>query len=224
MSFGSLILTVTSPVQTFAEPVTLAEARAWLELPEFEFETSPQIAPDSDRNAMIESLISAARHQAEIQEDKDLVRKQWDLHLDSFYDCDSFVDYWSYAGAVRPRGPLVSVDLVRYRDSDGNYTTLTEDTDYIVDIPRALILPTYGNSWPSFTEWPSSAVLIRFTSGYAPEDAFWNDAGKSIKLGMRYLISAWFNNRLPFESGNKEGISEYPWTVSALLRSVPRVG
>ena len=54
-----------------------------------------------------------------------LSRKQWDLSL----------DYWpSYR--IELREPLASVDLVRYRDSDGNYSMMTENTDYVVDTAR----------------------------------------------------------------------------------------
>lgn len=200
-SYGSLNLTVTSPVQTFSEPLTLAEVKEYLNLPL----RSPT---DADEDAMLESMITEAREVAEILQGRDLVRKQYDLSL----------DYFPYEIALR--APLVSVDLVRYRDSSGAYTTLAEGTNYIVDTAKqpGVMMPAYGVPWPSFTHWPSSAVLVRYTSGYSANDAFWNDAGARIKRGMLLLINHWFVGRLPFELGNKEGVNEYPFTVTSLLR------
>lgn len=197
---SSLNLTVTSPVQTFAEPLSLSEVKTFLSLPE----RSPA---DAAEDAMIEWFITAARTQAEILQGRDLVRKQWDLTLSCF----------GYR-EIELRDPLVSVDLVRRRDSDGNYTDLAVDTEYIVDLARhpGVILPPYGETWPSFTHWPTSAVLIRFTSGYSVSDVFWSDAGKLLKPGMLLLISHWFQGRLPFEVG-ASAVQEYPYGVTHCL-------
>jgi len=204
---GSLNLTVSSPVQSFTEPLSLAEMKSYLNVPD-------RAVADSYENTHIESLIQAAREQAEILQRRDLVRKQWDLSMDAFPTAE-----------IELRDPLVSVDLFKYRDSDGNYTTLAENTDYVVDTAKhpGVVTPAYGESWPSFTAWPSSAVLVRFTSGLVSTDVFWNDAGARVKNGMKLLISAWWNNRLPFEVGSG-ALVEYPFTVTACLSygAVPR--
>lgn len=206
-SYGTLTLTESSPAQSFSEPLTLTEVKKYLNLPE----RSPV---DGDEDLMLEGFIIAAREVAEILYGKDLIPKQYDLYLD-YFPCEIELD-----------GPLTSVDLVRRRDSDGAYTTLAEGTDYIVDLVRGCVVPPYSESWPSFTEWPSGAVLVRFTRGYSSTHPFWSNAGQRILVGMKNLISAWYNNRLPFEIGNKEGMNEYAFTVSALFGfgSVPRVG
>ena len=116
--------------------------------------------------------------------------------------------------------PLVSVDLIRYRDSEGEYHDLTADTDFIVDTSRhpGLVMPAYGESWPSFTCWPSSAVLIRYTAGYAPSDPFWTSGpGARIKQGMLLLISGWYNNKIPYQEFGNQAIQEYPFAVTACL-------
>jgi uncharacterized phiE125 gp8 family phage protein len=197
--YGTEALTEASPPQSFTEPLTLAEMKSYLKLPE--------ISPlDTEQDDLISSLITAAREQAEIGQHRDLVPKQFDrVH-----------DYWP-CHALELRAPLISVDLVKYRDSDGNYTTLVEGTDYIVDTSKqpGIIMPPYGTSWPTFTAWPSSAILIRYTSGYSASSVFWSDAGSRVRNGMRMLIAWWFNNRLPFE--NATVLSEYPYTVTACL-------
>ena len=198
MHTGSLNLTVTSPIQTFSEPLTLAEVQVWLGV--------PVLSPvDAESDTLISALISAAREQAEVLQGRDLIEKQWTLTLETF------------PPVVELRPPLVSVQSVTYKDSDGTTHTLAENTDYIVDTSKhpGIIMPPYGESWPSFTGWPTSPITIAFTSGFASTAAFWNEAGARVKLGMKMLISAWFNRRLPFEPSNI-GISEMPFTVTAL--------
>jgi uncharacterized phiE125 gp8 family phage protein len=190
--YGALRLTAASPPQSFAEPMTLAEAKGFLNLDE-------SFVVDDD---MLEAMIPAAREIAEIFQGRDLVEKQWDLWLDSWRQ------------VIELRDPLTSVDLVRYRDSAGNYTTLTEGADYIVDTSKqpGVVMPAYNTSWPSFTPWPSSSILVRFESGPSLTDPFWSDSGSRIKIGMRYLISGWYENRIPSVIGN---VSELPWSIKA---------
>jgi uncharacterized phiE125 gp8 family phage protein len=200
--YGSLNLTQQSPVQTFVEPLTNAEMYSYLKIPA----RSPV---DPEEDDYITSMISASREQAEILQNRDLVRKQWDLTY----------DYWmSYR--VQLRAPLVSVDLAQYMDSTGAITVMTEgpNGDYIVDASKqpGSIYPPYSKTWPTFTPWPTSALLIRFTSGYSNADPFWNDSGARIKTGMKLLISAWYNNRMPFEKG-AAATQEYPYAVTSCL-------
>ncbi len=193
---GTLKLTDASPVQTFAEVLTVGEVEHFLGL---------SSVTDPERTTLLESFIAGAREQAEILQNRDLIVKQWDLTRDYFPVYE-----------IELRQPLVSVDLFERKDSDGLTTQLAANTDYIVDIAKGIVLPPYGCSWPSFMPWPSSAVLVRFTSGFSAESVFWQDAGARIKTGMKHLISAWFNNRLPFEMGSSAA-QEYPFTVTALL-------
>jgi hypothetical protein len=203
--YGTIELTVASPPQSFCEPLSLAEVRKFLELPE----RSPEDLPEQ---TLLEGFVIGAREVAEILQNRDLTVKQYDYTLDFFPE------------EIELRTPLRSVDLIRYRDSDGNYTDLVEGTDYIVDTARGLVLPVYGGSWPSFAAWPSSAVLVRFSSGYAEDHPFWSQSGQRVLIGMKELISAWFHERLPFELSNL-AIQEYPYTVTSLLSfgAVPRV-
>ena len=205
VDYGTLRLTETSPVQSFDEPFTVAEIKTFLNLNNFD------LAEDD----LLTQFIVAAREQAEIYQGRDLVQKQFDLAY----------DYWP-TYRIPLRAPLVSVDLVRYRDSSGDYTTLVEDTNYIVDSSRSpgIISPPSGDSWPSFDPWPSSALLIRYTAGLASTDAWWADSGARIKIGMKMLISHWYGpGRMAFsETG---AISEFPFTITHLLSqgSIPRV-
>jgi uncharacterized phiE125 gp8 family phage protein len=166
-AFGSLALTETSPPQSFSEILTLAEVKSYLRLPD----RSPADEGEDDE---LTSLIVAAREQAEILQGRDLIRKQFDLSL----------DYWNNY-RIELRDPLASVDRFQYKDSNGTVTAMAEGTDFIVDTSRhpGFVAPPYNKTWPTFATWPSSAILIRFTSGYAPTSSFWSDAGARVKTG-----------------------------------------
>ena len=178
---GYLSLTETDPPQSFVEPLTLAQVKSFLKLP-------PRVPANPDEDEELESLIRSARAVAELHQGRDLVRKQWDMTFDSF--CGH---------VILSREPLVSVDLVQYRDSAGALTVVLP-ADYIVDAAkgRGVLLPG-SVGWPSFTAWPSSAILVRYTSGFAADSVFWKDEGEPIKHGMRKLIADSFINKLPFE-------------------------
>jgi len=198
-TYGSLSLTAKSPVQSFTEPLSLAEVKEYLNLPQ----RSPV---DNAEDDMLNGYISAAREVAEVEQGRDLVLKQWDLSFDTF---------WTYQ--IELRDPLVSVDLFQYKDSGGNINPLVENTNYLVNKAKhpGVVTPMFNSYWPAFLGWPTSAVLIRFTSGFASTDAFWSDAGKRLKVGMLMLISGWFNNRLPYAIAR--AIIEYPYGVAPLL-------
>lgn len=202
---ANLAITVTSPPQTFREPLTVAEVEHFLHLPAL----SPE---DADRTALLESLIIAAREVAENYQGRDLVEKQWDLTLSGF------------PAVVELRPHLQTVDLVQYTDSGGTAHTLTETTDYIVDTAKqpGVIMPPYGESWPSFTAWPTSPVLVRFTSGLSSADIFWSDAGQRVLIGMKKLIELWFNESEILPPGSSG--ASIPFGIQMLLSTggVPR--
>jgi uncharacterized phiE125 gp8 family phage protein len=168
----------------------------------------PQRSPtDPDEDELIAWLISAARVQAEYMQGIDLVQKQWDLSM------DFWLDYF-----IKLRAPLLSVDLFTLLDNTGATTALVEGTDYIVDTRKrpGLVAPPYNQMWYVFTPWPSSAILIRFTSGYNNSSVFWQADGRVIRQGMRLLINEWFTGRLPFDR-EFDPRKELPYGVTAML-------
>ena len=180
-------LTVTSPAQRFSEPLTLSEARDFCEIPE----------ADTTRDTLLSAYIVAAREVAEMRQGRDLVEKQLDLSMN--YLPGAFIQLRENAS---------SVDLFRYRDSSGAYTTLVEGTDYLFDTSAFLLTPPYNENWPDFTPWPSSAVLIRYTVTPPAVD-------EMVKLGMRYLISQWYINRIPAELG-ASAVQQFPYCLALL--------
>jgi hypothetical protein len=198
-AYGSLNLTNSSPQQSFIEPLEVDFVEDYLKI--------PARSEQSFEDDQVGMWISGAREQAEILQGRDLVRKQWDLSMD-FWPCYR----------LEMRTPTISVDLLQYKDSNGALTTMAENTDYIVDVAKqpAIVAPPYNQTWPIFTPWPSSSILLRFTSGYSNTDPFWSGPGARIKNGMLQLISAWYGNRLPFEKGIG-ATNEYPYTVTSCL-------
>jgi uncharacterized phiE125 gp8 family phage protein len=193
-------LSLVDPQPAWAEPFEVGEVQRFLNLPE-------RNPPDLIEEDLLRSMIQAAREFAEIAQGRDLVRKQWELEVHS------------YGQLIHElRSPLVSVDQVQRRSEDAVLTDLVEGTGYRVDISRGVLYTPFNDelrSWSS-TGITEAALIIRFTSGYLPGSIFWSDAGARIKTGMRYLISAWFFNRLPFSEGGRPP-AEFPYAVTSCL-------
>lgn len=169
--------------------------------------THLRLDSDEAQLDLISVYISAARFQAEILQNRDLVKKQYEL----------VYDYWPEY-RIRLRAPVVSVDSITCKSLDGSVKTLTENTDYIVDLKKepAIIAPPWNISWYAFTPWPSSSITITFTAGYDPEAQYWTGKGSLVKAGMLLLISAWYENRIPFATGIS-ATNEYPFAVTHCL-------
>jgi len=194
-------LTESSPPQVIREPLEVLEMATYLKLPISMF-TNPE------KNAELRAMITAARVAAEVEQNRDLVRKQIDMTLDYWPPCP-----------IELGTPLISVDLVRYLDANGTFTTLTENADYKVfkDKRPGFITPLYNQTWPTFTPQPSSSLLVRFSCGHSFDSVFWSDLGSLVKQGMKNLISDWWNNGVPMGVVN-------PGIVSSLrVGAVPRV-
>lgn len=182
-----LKLTVTSPVQSFDEPLTLADIKGALGIPD----------ADTSRDVLLTAYAPAAREVAEVCQQRDLVSKQWDLFL-SYFPC----------GAINLRDNATSISTFRYRKSDGDYTTMVEGTDYEFDSALSILTPVSNGTWPTAELWPSSAIEIQFTvTPPAVPDR--------LKRGMLALISLWDANQVPAELG-ASAVQNYPFMLSLL--------
>jgi hypothetical protein len=184
------------------EPITLAEAKLHLRV------------DATDDDALIGSLISAARFEAEHRCSRALVTQQWELSLDSFprrMFFGSVTTIASYqqvipnlqmletgytvrfrAGKIEiPFPRLQSVDYVKYLDTNGVRQTL-DPTLYIVDAVSepGIIAPAYDTFWPDSRSVPN-AVQIGFTCGYGLAAA----VPDGIKAWMKIFIATLYENR-----------------------------
>lgn len=164
---------VTPPV---AEPVDQAEVKKHLRV------------TDSADDDQIDALIISERQTAENFCNRAFLTQTWKLFLDDFPDvsiCNPYGSIWL------PRPPLQSVTHVKYYNTSGTLTTLTVNTDYMVDNDNAelhgrVYLP-YNISWP-VVQARAKAVEIQFLCGWKGVDpeaaptAFW-ETGLPVSIG-----------------------------------------
>ena len=136
---------VTGPT---IEPVTLAETRRFLKM-----------AENSDNDAVITSLITAARAYVEATYDAALIPQTWDFYLDNFKGRDV---------TIRMQ-PVQSVTYVKYYSNDA--LTTFASSNYHVDISGLVsrIVLADGASWPSH-DTRANAIVIRVVGGYVGTD------------------------------------------------------
>lgn len=155
---------------------------------------------DSVEDSLLTALITAAREYCEGFTGRALATQTIEAYPEYFF-----------GDMELPRPPLQSVASVKYKDSEGAETTLTEDTDYIVDTDSVfgrLALP-YSKSWPTFTAYPVNPIRVRYDAGYSDADS----VPQTIKLAMLLLVGHWYKNREA--AGKVEGQIEF--AVKALL-------
>lgn len=179
--------------------------------------------------ATVQSLITAARLEAENENGRELARKTWELSLDRFpigrwlttchfdgYGQEGTRNFALSAGAhfIELLDPLVAVTAFTYKKSDGTVVSLVANTDYIVDTKKhpGIVCPAYGTTWPGDPLWPSSAVQITFTAGFTPDLC-----PENIRQGMRLLVTEWYEQRVPFAA--VRFIAEMPFSVTSLFRN-----
>lgn len=180
---------VTAPA---VEPVSLAEAKLHLRV------------DSTDEDALISSLITAARQHAEHVTRRAFITQTWEVQMDGWPDGDTI---------EVPLPPLQSVTSVSYYDAGGTEYTMPS-TDYIVDTKSApgRIVLAYGKSWPSTTLRPAAGVVVRFVGGYGSAAS---DVPAAIKAAMLLHIGALYEHREAVITG--QTAVELPLAYEALL-------
>lgn len=185
-----------------SEPITLAEAKAWLRV------------SGNDEDALIAALIDAARSYVETFTGRALMTQQWELALDSFpVGCG----YSGYVPALRsrhivlPRAPLVTVESVKYYDADGALQTFAPAGYYVDDRsqPGRIVLNA-DYDWPE-TQLRPNAVIVAYTVGYGAATA----VPQGLRTALRFMVAHWFENRVHINIGNI--VNSIPDSAEALL-------
>jgi uncharacterized phiE125 gp8 family phage protein len=139
----------------------------------------------SNEDTLLTSIIQAAREQVEDITRRALITQTWDYYIDRFPNSNAF---------KLPFGNLQSVTHIKYTDSDGTQTTMTVSDEYIVetngDKCGRIVLP-YGESWPSFTAYPSNPIVIRFVCGWTSAAAI----PEKIKSALKLILTDLYENR-----------------------------
>lgn len=142
-------------------------------------------------DALIGTLISAARERGERLTGKALAQRNFRQVLDSFpYFTDTIqsqlayppsyyslprysTTLWNYSQMIKLwYPPVVNVEQIRFVQADGSIDTLHQDVDFILDRQSypARLFPVPGAYWPPAYYTPNS-VEIDFTAGYTNDPA-----------------------------------------------------
>ena len=179
-----------------AEPISLTEAKAHLRV------------DADDEDALLTSLIAAARMFIERTLGVALITQGWSY----------FLDFWPRAGCVTlPILPVQAVSAVTVHDGAGGSTTL-DAANYAVDIlshPARLVLK---GAVPSVVARELNAFEVAFIAGYGDEP---DDVPAPIRHALTLLVAHWFERREPVVLG--ESAQEVPATVAGLLLPYRRV-
>lgn len=130
------------------EPVSLAEARLQCKID----------SDDTSHDALLTSLITAAREYAEHYTGLALAPRTLEAALEEFP-----------AGAIcLPMPPVTALTSIKYTDTAGAEQTLSASAYALspYGIPPREVALTYGSAWPATRGIPD-AVRVRFDCGYA---------------------------------------------------------
>lgn len=191
-------LTVKTAPQS--EPITTAEAKTHARV------------DHSNEDALIDSLIMAARMRVEEYLQRALLDTTFTMTLDDFGPNIAWWPRSFLASDIRlPRSPVQSVDEIRYIDDSGVQQTLSA-SKYRVDTTSlvARVTPAYAETWPT-TRPITNAVEIDFTAGYG---ASASDVPAPIRQAIKVLVSTWYDHR---QSLSEASVSVVPIQAEYLL-------
>jgi uncharacterized phiE125 gp8 family phage protein len=170
------------------EPVTLAEAKAWL-----------RVEHDDD-DAAIGALAAGARLHVEARTRRALIAQTWRLVLDR----------WPASGrlAIRP-APVRTLDAVRVYDGEGVAHTLDRQ-GFVLDVAAsALTFPPFALAQPGRS---AAGIEIDVTAGYG--DAA-DDVPEPLRQAILMLVAHWYENRGVTAAGG--AVALLPANVAALI-------
>lgn len=179
-----------------AEPLSLSEAKAHLRI------------DATDEDALIGSLITAARLLVERTMGLALITQGWSYYL----------DYWPPSCCITlPLAPVQAVSAVTVYDADDAPTVLDAGS-YAVDVisePARLVLQ---EATPSVMTRAFNGFEVAFTAGFGDGAS---DVPAPVRHAVTLLVAHWFERREPVVLG--AGPQEVPATVVGLLQPYRQV-
>ena len=180
-------MSLTIYAQPTEEPITAAEARAWLKQ-----------SSDVDDTWITNVLIPAARRVAEREMNRAIISQTWDLEL----DCQPKI-------ITLPLGTVTAVTYVKTVADDDTETTESSTETYHAETDKTShnrIFLRVGGTWTTTTR-KRGVMLVRFVVGWADADAVPAD----IKQGLCALVAHYYYNR------GSIGSPDIPSVVADLL-------
>lgn len=197
--------TLTLKTAPTVEPITVSQANSYMRLGTL----------DATETAYLTGLISTAREYCEGFQNRAYITQTWEMSLNRFppEHTDNLTEYYRSNVIEIPKGNLQAINSVKYTNSAGIVTTLTENTDYIISKRGILgrISPPYGCSWPTAVLYPLDPIVIEFTCGYGSNGE--SVPQKAIQA-MYMLMAYWWDNR---EAADTSIPHEIDFAVRALL-------
>lgn len=182
-----------------SEPLTLAEAKAWLRV-------------DSDDDGTeIEALIKTARQYVENYTGLAILPQTWRFVASEWPEEPQYVP-----NAIRlPRAPLATVTSVKYYPEGGGAQATFSSANYhvVTVVEPGLVVLAEDKSWPDLAVRPD-AVEINYTAGYATTAAAPQAAIHAVKL----VLAHFYENRSPVNIGNI--VTPMPLSLTDLLNSL----
>jgi len=190
-------MSYTRTVDPTVEPVTLAEAKAHLNV------------TDSTDDTLIGALIQAAREHAEIFTARAFVAQTWKLLMDDFPEWELRLS----------KPPLISVVSVKYYDTDNTQQTLVEGVDFTVDknSEPGWIVPG-SSGWPGVYSDGINGVEVVYTAGYEDSGAsptvLADKVPQSIKQAILLQVGHLYEHR---EAVSDFQVHDVPMAYKSLL-------
>lgn len=200
-----------------SEPVSLADAKSFCRVD----------IPDED--ALITSLIIAARRYVEKETGLALMTQAWTAVIDRWPDGVQQGIGGPWWDGVReapmsivaptttleiPKRPFQAVTSIKLRDAYGALTTV-DSSVYFTEVSdmRGRVNRKLGQIWPVVILAQSGAIEIAFTAGFdaSPYPGVPDDLLTAIKI----LVKHWFDNREPIAAGS---VSSIPSHIGEILK------
>lgn len=177
---------VTAPA---AEPLSLADAKAFLRV------------EHGDDDAIIASLIVAARNHIEALTRCVLITQTWRLVLDR----------WPDGGRIVPRiGPVRSVVAARVLNAAGEASEIDPEIFVVDAAAGALAAPAWSLPIPGRG---AAGIELDIEAGYGAAD----DVPPRLLLAIRMLVAHWYENRGLIAIGSS--VAMMPASVNAMIAS-----
>lgn len=184
------------------EPLSVEEGKAHLNL------------SGSSKDIYVNGLIATARGQIERYLNRALITQSWKV----YYDCwrnELRIPFGNLQIAGADPGPASPV--VKYYNTDGTLTTLTESDFYWVvnTTDPASIVRKYDATYPELQYGRPDAIEIAFTAGYGSAASA---VPGEIKHAMKLLITNYYEHRGDVVIGG-QGVSKIPSYIADLIHS-----